>query len=40
MSDEEMRSNLWRSDDQLTSVLYEKTLFLVNALFEPKVAKH
>jgi len=39
-SDEEMSESLWQTEDQLTSVLYEKTLFFLSALFDPKVKKH
>ncbi len=38
--DEEMSESLWQTEDKLASVLYEKTLFFVGALFDPKVAKH
>ena len=40
MSDEEMRNSLWRADDQLATVLYEKTLFFISALFDNRVPKH
>lgn len=35
-----MSESLWKSEDQLISVLYEKTLFFLSALFDPKVEKH
>ena len=35
-----MRNSLWRADDQLATVLYEKTLFFISALFDNRVPKH
>jgi len=37
MSDETQTGKIWSSTDQLTTVLYEKTLFFFSALFESKV---
>ena len=38
--DEEMSEPLWQTEDQLATVLYEKTLFFLGALFDPRVARH
>lgn len=35
-----MEESLWESDEQLNLVLYEKTLFFVGALLDPKVQKN